>query len=241
MPDAIVLAGGRGTRLRSVVADRPKPLAEVAGRPFLYWLLRMLAGYGVRRVVLSAGHLADQIEDFATAAQRDFPVLELQVARERKPLGTGGALRFALDRVRGPGVLLLNGDSFCAADLGALLRFSDERRAAAALVLTRVDDTSRFGAVELGLHEEIVGFREKSGASGAGLINAGVYWIRTEIASEIPSKRMVSLERDLFPRWVGRALYGFESGGPFVDIGTPESYAASMKLDWQALTQAPPA
>ena len=240
MPDAIVLVGGRGTRLRSVVADRPKPLAEVAGRPFLYWLLRKLAGHGIRRVVLSAGYRAEQVEAFACGARDELEGLELIVVHEPTALGTGGAVRFALPHVRSPEVFVLNGDSFCAADLDAMLRHFDEKQADAVLLLTQVNDTSRFGSIDLGDRGEIEGFREKTGASGAGSINAGVYLIRTELVSGIPPDRAVSLEREVFPLWLGRALYGFESPGPFIDIGTPESYAAaSTSLDWATLTEAP--
>lgn len=238
MPDAVVLVGGKGTRLRGVVSDRPKPLAVVSGRPFLSWLLRYLAHQGFRRVVLSAGYQGKQIELFAQAEQ-ERSNLELIVLSEPAPLGTGGALRLAIEKVETAEVLVLNGDSFCAADLGALDSARREHRARAILLLTEMQDTSQFGSVAMAEDGEIRAFREKTPGAGPGLINAGVYLMETAHAAEIPAGRAVSIESEVFPNWIGDGLYGFVSEGPFIDIGTPESYAlANTQLDWSMLTGA---
>ncbi len=238
IPDAVVLVGGMGTRLRQVVADRPKPLADVAGRPFLCWLLSHLAHQGVRRVILSAGHQAKMIEAFAEQ-ERERTNLELVVVTEPAPLGTGGALRLALSEVETSEVLVLNGDSFCAANLVDLIRLRREGAARAILLLTEVPDTSRFGSVEVAKDGEILAFREKIPEAGPGLINAGVYLIPTADAAEIPADQVISIESDVFPGWVGRGLFGVVSIGPFIDIGTPESLAwANTHLNWSALTGA---
>jgi NDP-sugar pyrophosphorylase family protein len=236
-PDAIILVGGEGTRLRSVVPETPKPLAPVAGRPFLEWLLRALHRQGVARVVLSTGVWAEQIEAFVdrirSARELD---LDLECVRDPQPLGTGGALRNALAEVRTDRVLALNGDSYCAFDLRDLVHRHLERRARASLVLTRVTDTARFGSVTLDAGHRITDFREKSRSAGPGLVNAGVYLLEREALEEIPSGRNLSLERDVLPGWVGAALFGVVSEGSFIDIGTPESYARSHTfVDWPAL------
>ena len=241
MPDAVVLVGGMGTRLRSVVADRPKPLAPVAGRPFLSWLLIHLAQQGVRRAVLSAGYQAEQIEAFA-AEENEQMELELPVVTEPFPLGTGGALRLALAKVRTAEVLVLNGDSFCGVDLAILIQAQRKYLARAVLTLTEVADASRFGSVAIDAGGAIRAFREKVDAGGRGLINAGIYLVQRGRAAAIPADRVVSLERDVFPGWIGGGLFGVVTQGPFVDIGTPESYAwANAQLDWPSLTGSPSA
>jgi NDP-sugar pyrophosphorylase family protein len=236
-PEAVILVGGKGTRLRSVVPERPKPLASVAGHPFLEWLLRGLHRQGVRRVVLSTGLWAEQFEAFVEQIRlaRDLD-LHLECVRDPQPLGTGGALRHALSAVRTTRLLALNGDSYCAFDLSDLVRRHVERRARASLLLTRVADASRFGSVSLDAGQRITAFREKSRCVGPGLVNAGVYLLEREALEEIPSGREVSLERDVLPGWVDDAVFGVVSEGPFIDIGTPESYARShTHVDWLAL------
>jgi NDP-sugar pyrophosphorylase family protein len=233
-PDSVVLVGGRGTRLRPAVADRPKPLASVAGRPFLDWILESLARQGVARVVLSAGYGAGHIESYAAASR--IRGLEIRVVREEVPLGTGGGLRRALDAVETRDVLVLNGDSFCAADFGALVERRARQRARGVMLLTHVDDVSRYGSVEIDRDDAILAFREKSSVRGSGLINAGVYLLERDAVAEFEPERPISLEHEVFPSWVGRGFYGLVSDGPFIDIGTPESYAfADASLDWPSL------
>jgi NDP-sugar pyrophosphorylase family protein len=188
-------------------------------------------------VVLCTGLWAEQIEAFVeeirTTGELD---LDLACVRDPQPLGTGGALRHALEAVRTTRVLALNGDSYCAFDLGHFVRRHEELRARASLLLTRVSDASRFGTVTLDAGDRITAFREKSRGAVPGLVNAGVYLLEREALEEIPSGREVSLERDVLPGWVDDALFGVLSEGPFIDIGTPESYARShTHVDWLAL------
>ena len=167
-----ILAGGKGTRLRSVVADRPKVLAPVCGRPFVAYLLDQLAAAGVRQTVLLTCHAADQVNatlGFLHAGMR------LAYSVETSALGTAGALRRALRLLPHDTVLLLNGDSYCDADLDALVRFHRSHHGPATLTLAWADDTSRFGRVELGSTGRISAFAEKGGAATAGWLNAGVY------------------------------------------------------------------
>ncbi len=239
-----ILAGGLGTRLRTVVSDRPKVLAPVRGRPFLAYLLDQFGEAGIARVVLLTGHLAAQIQDeFGDRYQ----TIRLAYSTESAPLGTGGALRLAFplmfpdDPVGGIApsetVLVMNGDSYCAANLAEFAEFHQQQRAAASLVLTHVPDTSRFGKVSVAEDGCIARFLEKQEAQGAGWVNAGIYLIHRDLVREIPAGRAVSLEREIFPIWTRqRQLLGFRSDARFIDIGTPESY----KLAEEFLGEKPP-
>lgn len=219
-----ILAGGFGTRLRSVVADRPKVLAPVHGRPYLTYLLDQLAGAGVREVVLLTGYQAEVVQ--ATLGT-SYAGMRLAYSPEPSPLGTAGALRLARPLLLSPAVLLLNGDSYCDVALADFWDFHRRRGAAFSLVLHRVADTGRFGQV----HVEggrVARFEEKHAAGGAGWINGGVYLMNRPLLDEVPAGRPVSLERELFPAWAARGcLHGFCCDGRFLDIGTPESYAAA--------------
>ena len=217
---AVILAGGVGSRLKSVVSDRPKGLAEVNGRPFLAFLLHQLVAAGARRAVFSTGYLAPQIEE---AFGGEFQGMRIGYSHESTPLGTGGGLRLAADTVTSPTLLVFNGDSYCEVDLTAFLTDAVRGRSPA-LVLSRQADTSRFGRVEHGPDGRIGSFREKGESPGAGWINAGIYALPRELVMAIPARRPVSLEREVFPVWIGQGLRAFPSEGRFLDIGTPESY-----------------
>lgn len=226
-PSALILAGGAGTRLRSVVEDRPKVMAEVCGRPFLEYLLDQLVKWQIREVVLCTGYLAEQIEArFGTI----YRGLKLAYSREHAALGTAGALRLALPMIRSTTTLVLNGDSFCGFDFESLWHWHQSRKSKATLVLVQNPDASRFGSVQIGADGRIFCFAEKMNSGKPGLINAGIYLIESERLQAIPEAKFVSLEKDLFPEWVGSEFYGFETRAPFLDIGTPESYAAAQSF-----------
>ncbi|MGR9108646.1 MAG: nucleotidyltransferase family protein [Gammaproteobacteria bacterium] len=221
---ALILAGGLGTRLRSVVKQQPKVLAEVAGRPFLRYLLDQLADWQIRNVVLCSGYLGDQIE---ACFGKHYGGLELRYSREDKPLGTAGALRLALSLIQSDTALVLNGDSYCAAEFEEFSRMHQHRGAKATILLVNNPDRQRFGSVQIAENGNIVKFAEKDEHARSGLINAGVYLIERRFLETIPESEFVSLEREIFPEWIGPDFYGFETPGPFLDIGTPESYAAA--------------
>jgi NDP-sugar pyrophosphorylase family protein len=220
--DAVVLCGGRGTRLASVVSDRPKPLAPVAGRPFLDLLLDALArGLAPRRVVLASGHLADQI------AARYGGAPGVLLSPEPEPLGTGGALRLAVDRFGLSEVVVCNGDSFVDLDFAGLAARRRAARAAVAMAVVEAPDAGRFGAVDV-QEDRVMRFREKRPDSGPGLVNAGVYAFSAEgLAAIAPGAS--SLERDLFPRLASEGrMAAHLARGRFIDIGTPQSYRDSQ-------------
>jgi NDP-sugar pyrophosphorylase family protein len=232
---AAILAGGLGTRLRPVVADRPKVLARVAGRPFLCYLLDQLAQAGLGEVLLLTGHLGEQVRD---ELGDGYGGVRLVYSREPAPLGTGGAVRAALGCLKAPAVLLLNGDSFFEVDLPAFYRFHVRRGGsgtakpqAASIALTRVADTSRYGRVRLRPGGRVVRFEEKATGAGPGWVNAGVYLLARRVVEAIPEGRPVSLEREVLPAWVARGeVYGHRRRGRFLDIGTPESFARAEEF-----------
>ncbi len=224
---AAILAGGLGTRLRAAVADRQKVVASVAGRPFLMRLLDQLADAGVRRVVICTGYKAGQVAELAGSEYRG---MSLRYSPEPGPLGTAGALRLALPLLESDPVLAMNGDSFCETDLRAFWRTHRERKAVGSMVIREVADTSQSGRVSYDANGAVTSFVEKGASAGSGWINAGIYLLGRTILENIPADRPVSLERETFPAWIGRGLYAFPTAGKFLDIGTPESYAAAQKL-----------
>lgn len=221
--EAIVLAGGLGTRLRPVVRDVPKPLAPVAGRPFLAYLLKKLRRVGLGRVILATGYGGEQIE---AAFGRACEGLVLAYSREAVPLGTGGALWQALARCRGDRVFVLNGDTYFDLDLAAMR----EAPACDVLVAVRpVAERARFGSVRLE-GRRIAAFEEK-GTAGPGLVNAGTYLVRRDLAGRLPRPAPFSFERDVLERGLERlSIEAYPSDAPFIDIGTPEDFARAQEL-----------
>jgi NDP-sugar pyrophosphorylase family protein len=225
MLDAIILCGGRGTRLASVIADVPKPLAPVSERPFLAYLLAYLARSGaVRSATLAVHHLGDRIASYYAGHAAPFP---LRIVRETEPLGTGGAIMNCLGSVDGPTFLCFNGDSICGGDLAALVAMHRSSGPGLTLGLVEVPDTSRYGSAICDASGRIVEFAEKANSSGAGLINAGIYVIDREMLSPWNGEAL-SMERDILPHAVrGGRVRGMRLAGPFIDIGLPETYAAA--------------
>jgi histidinol-phosphate phosphatase family protein len=221
-----LLVGGLGTRLRSVVADRPKALAQIGTRPFLAYLLDQIAAAGSRSVVLCTGYFGEQILDTFGYA---YGSLRLTYSQEPKPLGTGGALKLASSRFESESILVMNGDSYCGIDLNAFWDWHCRQQATASMALVRVMRSDRYGLVKLDDSGQVVEFTEKKN-DGEAWINAGIYLLSRESLRSIPEDANVSLEREIFPRWVGRGFYGYPSPGPFLDIGTPEDFEAAEKF-----------
>jgi NDP-sugar pyrophosphorylase family protein len=224
---AVILAGGLGTRLRPVVADRPKGLAMINGRPFLTYLLDQLAAVGIQDAVLCTGYRGEQVH--ATLGD-SYGSLRLRYSQEPSPLGTGGAVRFALPLLTSASLLVVNGDSFCEVNLEAFWAWHRTRQAQATLLLTKVPDVQRYGQVRIDADGAVVSFVEKGAGKTAGLINAGMYLVTQPVLCSIPATGAVSLERETFPAWIGHGLYGYRSVGRFLDIGTPESYALAAQF-----------
>lgn len=217
----MVLAGGAGTRLRDVVADRPKPLAAVEGTPFVQRLLTQLEAAGCRRVVLCTGHMASQ---FATAFGTCFGAMELVHSVEVEPLGTAGALRLGREHLgAAEGALVLNGDSCCGVSLAEFVAWARQQAPMAALVAAQVEDAGRYGRLALDADGRVFDFGEKT-TSGPGAINAGIYWLPRAALAAIGDDD-TSLERQVLPRLVATGLVAFRTPAPFLDIGIPADYA----------------
>jgi NDP-sugar pyrophosphorylase family protein len=225
---AVLLVGGTGTRLRSVVASTPKPLASVGGQSFLELLVRQLRHQGIRRLVMCSGYLADQIENkFGDGSAWD---LTIQYSREEQPLGTAGAVKLAQHHlVEASDFLVMNGDSFLEIDFGQLIQFHRGRKGLVSVAVVPVEDAGRYGTVRVDSGNRVVGFTEKTGVAGPGFINAGVYVFDRAILEHIP-EGAASLERDVFPSVLDRGIYALEQRGMFIDIGTPEDYARAQAL-----------
>ncbi|MFQ5568216.1 MAG: nucleotidyltransferase family protein [Rhodothermales bacterium] len=236
MMPVVILCGGLGTRLRAVMDDRPKVLAPIEGEPFLGYVLHHLCRQGFDEVFLSTGYLGEMVADYAGDGARWQ--LQVQCVHEPAPLSTGGALRYVADKmnVHEP-FLALNGDTFFSGSLARLVAFhASTPGAQASLALVQVPRADRYGIVQAeSRNGAIRAFLEKpAGPAEPAWINAGVYVLAPALIEAIPADRNVSLERDVFPRWIGRGLYGCRfPEARFLDIGTPEEYA-------QAPTVLPP-
>jgi D-glycero-alpha-D-manno-heptose 1-phosphate guanylyltransferase len=224
--EAIVLAGGLGTRLRSVVADLPKAMAPVAGRPFLAHLLDLLVDAGFESAVLAVGYRADAIREHFGERYRN---LTLSYSVESEPLGTGGAMRLALRNATTDDVFVLNGDTFAVVDFRAMLEAHRRAGAAMTVAVHAVPDTARYGSLAL-KGDRIEGFREK-GRHGPGWINAGVYVVPRSLFDHARVDDAFSFESDfLVPGVDSLKPLAFPTHGLFIDIGVPEDYALAQSL-----------
>jgi D-glycero-alpha-D-manno-heptose 1-phosphate guanylyltransferase len=222
---AVILCGGLGTRLRSVVHDRPKAMAIVRGRPFLIYLLDQLTEAGVSDIILATGYLGDHVRELLGDR---YQGTKLHYSQESKPMGTAGALRMAAHGC--PLAMVLNGDSYCKVDLAAFIEWHFDSGNNNSMIVTHVEDTRRFGSVQVDMAGRIIAFQEKSSDSDVptpGLINAGIYIVSGELIQSIPEGLQISLERQIFPRWLDGRFRVFPSKGGFIDIGTPVSFAAA--------------
>ncbi len=222
--EAIILVGGQGTRLSSVVSHVPKPLAPVNEVPFLDYILRQLDLTGrIGKVILATGHQASLVHERYLSHPYGFDII---FSEEKIPLGTGGAVRQAFEKIDSEYAFVLNGDSFVAMDFGIFIDSCESRRKNTVLLVS-VPDASRFGAVVFGSDFRILSFEEK-GKEGPGDINAGIYSLSKKDVSRWPLGDKLSLEKEVFPAWVAggtsSGLFAFPTRHPFIDIGTPESY-----------------
>lgn len=223
--EVIILAGGLGTRLRSVVSEVPKCMAPVAGKPFLWYLLKYLARYKITKVILSVGYLREVIYKWIENIKDDFP-FELDYVVEEEPLGTGGAIKLALDKTSGDNVLVLNGDTFFDVDIDVLYHSHIIGKKAITVALKPMKKFERYGTVSVdGYDGTVVSFNEKQFCE-EGLINGGIYLIshKTPIFEKLPRK--FSFETSVLePQCLQQNLLGVVQDGYFIDIGIPDDYA----------------
>ncbi len=224
--DILILAGGLGTRLRSVVPDLPKAMVPIEGRPFLAHLLEQLKAQGFQRMCLAVGYRSQLIKEYFHDGA-DFDI-NLTYSEEPYPLGTGGAIKKAAESLPEE-FLVLNGDSYLQIDFRKLIAFHTVNDAVITMALVTSLVSASYGKVELGENQRIIGFEEKGAEQGPGLINAGAYVVKKGIFDEFPNDVKISFESEILPRFVHKAMFGQIVEGFFIDIGTPESYERISK------------
>ena len=228
---ALVLAGGEGTRLRPLTYTTPKPVMPLAGRPFLSFMLDWLREHGVDEVILSCGFMSEGVKRVLGDI---YDGMRLRYVIEEQPLGTAGPVRLALDEgVLEDRLLILNGDVLTDIDLSLELAEHERSGARATLALYPVEDTASYGVVLTDDEGRVLQFIEKAeGEPPTNRINAGAYVIEREVIETIPAGRAVSFEREVFPALVGNGLHGYAAAGYWIDIGTPERY---LEATWDLL------
>ena len=225
---ALLLVGGLGTRLRSVIPLLPKPLAPVGNKPFLELLVQQLRDQGIHRLVMCTGYLADRIEN-RFGDGRNWGVT-IEYSKEQNPLGTAGAVKFAQPYLGDASdFLVMNGDSFMEANFHQLLRFHGTHGGLVTIAVVEVSNACRYGTVQMDHTGRVRGFSEKTGNNAPGLINAGLYVFSRSVLQHIP-EGPASLERTVFPHLLDHGVYALKQEGMFIDIGTPEDYARVQKL-----------
>jgi D-glycero-alpha-D-manno-heptose 1-phosphate guanylyltransferase len=222
--EAIVLAGGFGTRLQKVVSEVPKPMAPVAGKPFLQYILDYLIAHKVTHAVLAVGYLRETIIEFFGD---QYQSLKITYSIEDNPLGTGGGILQACNYLNGDNAFVINGDTFFDVDLIELSAYHQTNNALLTVALKKMEKFDRYGTVELGSDGKITGFLEKKYLD-EGLINGGIYCLNKQVFHpELP--QVFSFEKEILEKEiVNRKIYGLRSEGYFIDIGIPEDYARAQ-------------
>ena len=218
--EAIILAGGKGTRLKDVVRDIPKPMAPIHGKPFLEYLVIQLARWNIRDIVLSVGYKYEIIQDYFKDGKRWNTAIRYSV--EDSPLGTGGAIRESARLIDDDNFLVMNGDSYFDLDLNVFREFHLSKKSSLSLALAARDDTGRYGRVTIENSGKVTGFHEKS-CNTPGLINSGIYLFHRNILSIFPIGN-ASFEQDVLPQLVSKKFYAIQHSGFFIDVGIPEDY-----------------
>ena len=222
----VILAGGLGTRLRKAIPDRPKVMAEVNGRPFITYLLDQFDKAGINQIVLCTGYLASFIEKEIGYSYKSIKIV---YSEEKTPFGTAGALINALPHLNTKLFLVMNGDSIIDCSLNKFILWHINKQSLVTLVLTHVNNVSRYGKIIVDDKDEVQSFTEKGFGSGPGWINAGMYLFANTALDFLPKKMPASLEEEFFPSLIGKGLYGYRHDGEFIDIGTPERYYKSVE------------
>jgi len=223
LKEAIILAGGFGTRLQAVVSDVPKPMAPINNEPFLNYVFDYLLHYKIEHVVLSTGYLADKISDYY---KNEYRGIKISYTKEETPLGTGGGIRLAMTKCYTSDVLVLNGDSFFDVNITDHFNNHISKQADCSLALRKVFNASRYGTILLGIGNAIETFKEKNNIEQTGLINGGVYILNRKLyLSKTNEAVPFSIEKDFYESRINELhIFGLEYDGYFIDIGIPEDY-----------------
>lgn len=226
--DTIILCGGLGKRLRSIISDKPKVLAEIDGKAFLEILIDNLLSFGFRRIILSVGYKKDKIIKYFTEKGKNLKY-KLVFSEEETPLGTGGALKKAEALIENNTFIVMNGDSFCKVDFNGLLNFHYGKRAILTIVLARSKTALDYGSIRIDETCRIKSFLEKSKLEENNIINAGIYVMQRDILQYMPDNDVFSLEYDIFPHIISKNVYGYLVNNQLIDIGTPGRYESARR------------
>jgi len=218
--DVVILCGGLGKRLRPVVNDRPKSLAEINGVAFLDILIKYVASFGLKRFILCSGYMGDAIREHY---QQISHALEIVFSQEEEPLGTGGAIKNAQPLIKSNPFLVINGDSFCKLNLPLFYKFHLKKKAVLSVVLSKPKNDQNYGVVVLDRQGKIIKFNEKVKPVKGSFCSAGIYLMEQEIFYLMGANKVFSLEHDLFPVLAGKDCYGYYRKNNFIDIGTPQN------------------
>ena len=223
LKEAIILAGGFGTRLQSVVNDVPKPMAPINNEPFLNYVFDYLKHFNIEHVILSTGYLSEKIIEYYKTEHKGIKV---SYAKEETPLGTGGGIRLAMTKCSTKDILVLNGDSFFDVDINIHYQNHISKLADSSLALRKVENAARYGTIVIGSENAIDSFKEKDNIEQPGLINGGVYILNRELyLNKTEVDITFSIEKDFYETKIKELhIFGFEYAGYFIDIGIPEDY-----------------
>ncbi len=221
--EAIILAGGIGSRLKEVTGEKPKCLALVNEKPFINYLIKFLENFEYEKIIISVGYQTETIQSHINSLNSK---VEIVYSKEDSPLGTGGALKKALSLCSNEQVLVLNGDSFFEIDLNEFSFYHDYCGADFTLALKDVPESGRYGTIEISPEGNVLRFKEKNSSNESGLINAGIYLVRKNFYLEqCPKQETFSLEKDIVEALYSRFNFrGWMGRGYFIDIGIPEDY-----------------
>ncbi|MDR4508973.1 MAG: nucleotidyltransferase family protein [Candidatus Brocadiaceae bacterium] len=225
--DVVILCGGLGSRLRNVIHDRPKPMAEIHEKPFLDILISFISGYGFTRFILCTGFQGNIIQKYYESRKTPFTIV---FSEEHEAMGTAGAIKNAEPFIKSNIFLTTNGDSLCRLSIPNFLNFHYTKKAFASIALISKETSIDCGVVHLNKNGLVAGFHEKKDETMNCLVNAGMYFFQREALSFIPANRNYSLEHDLFPHLIkSKDVYGFQTEAFLFDIGTPERYEMAKK------------
>ncbi len=225
--DVVILCGGLGKRLRSVVGNSQKVMAQVGDKPFLDLILAYLKKQGFRRIILCTGFQGDLVKKYY---MQNSQGLDIIFSPEKKPLGTGGAIKNAVKKIKSKLFIAMNGDSFCPLNMKTFIQFHQKHHALATIAVFKLKKNVDSGSITMDRQKNIVRFDEKKATAGEQFVNAGMYCFDHAIFKYLPNNKEFSMEYDGFPALVGNSFYGFPTKEEFLDIGTPERYDKAQKL-----------
>jgi D-glycero-alpha-D-manno-heptose 1-phosphate guanylyltransferase len=225
MVDAIILAGGLGTRLSHIIPGTPKALAPIRGTPFLQILLNQISRCSfISKIIMALGHKAESISSFLQKTPQIDQSIELT------PLGTGGAILHALSQTSNETLFILNGDTFFDIDFDDFYEFHKKKRSLATIAVRYEEHASRYGSLQINSDKKIVRFEEKSSEIKKGWVSGGMYLMQKEIFASFCSGSAYSLEHDFIPQFLEKGVFAYCNSGTFIDIGTEESYHQAQQI-----------